>query len=110
MAGWEIRGTLRGTYATWENHLWRFSGAPQVTGRFSAQVLYSLGRGGSRLIEGSDVGFWRVADGTLCIQWRRWFNARTLCWRLEPLRGQWVRFVGQNGARSFKGTLARYRR
>ena len=110
MAGWEIRCTLRGTYATWENHLWRFSGAPQVTGRFSAQVLYSLGRGGSRLIEGSDVGFWRVADGTLCIQWRRWFNARTLCWRLEPLRGQWVRFVGQNGARSFKGTLARYRR
>jgi hypothetical protein len=109
MAGWEIRGTLRGSYATWEDHLWRFQGATRVTGHMSAQVTYSLGRGGTRLIQDSDLGFWRVADGTLCIQWRKWYRARTLCWRLEARGGQRVRFVGQGGTPSFTGTLARYR-
>ncbi len=110
MAGWEIRGALSGTYATYENHLWRFQGAPRVSGRFSAQVLYSLGRRGSRFIRGGDTGFWRVADGTLCIRWRRWYDGRTLCWRMQRLSGQWVRFTGLGGAPTFKGTLARYRR
>ena len=109
MAGWEIRGTLRGNYAPWEHHLWRFHGAPQVSGRLSAQVTYSLGRGGTRLIQDGDRGFWRVADGALCIQWRKWYSARTLCWRLERLGGQRVRFVGTGGAPTFTGTLARYR-
>jgi hypothetical protein len=110
MAGWEIRGALRGTVATYENHLWRFRGAARVEGRFSAQVLYSLGGRRSRFVGGTDVGTWRVADGALCIQWRHWYDRATLCWRIEPINGQWVRFAGQRGAPTFKGTLARFGR
>lgn len=109
MSGWELRGNLRGSIATFEDHVWIFHAGGRVTGNFSAQITWSLShRDGTRYIEGSDTGRWKVEGGQLCVQWAHWYRARTMCWTMHRLEGRWVRLQAtRGGAPSFKATLAR---
>ena len=87
-----------------EQHIWRFRPDGTVDGSMWA---VTSGWRSSRHIEINDGGTWRLADGGLCVRWRRFFGGTPQCFTISPLRPGWVRLTNRASGPSFDAQLSR---
>ncbi len=87
-----------------ENHIHRFHPDGTVDGEFSARRLI---RRGIDFVRAQDRGRWTVADGRLCVSWRKFFLGKPQCYELTPVAPGRVRFTSLDGGPSFVASFSR---
>lgn len=100
--------TMRGQIWTGdlnEGHIWRFHPDGTLTGTFTAVPLGPQST--NSFIDVNDSGTWQVADGRLCVKWRRILDGIQQCYTLMPLRAGWVRFNSVGGGPTFDAQISR---
>ena len=87
-----------------ENHIHRFRPDGTVDGEFTARRLI---RQGIDFVRSADRGRWTVADGRLCVTWRKFFLGKPQCYELTPVAPGRVRFTNLEGGPSFVAQFSR---